>query len=458
MKRIVDRSEAVDLLTQQGIDFAVIKNPEYIHPLFELVPLAPKVTQKASSLVAAIMDMDGTTTTIQGLVLHSLEYMIRHLSGRLTAAEWRGLDQIIDFPNIIGTDTARPIEFLITRYNNFIKQDFLAETYFYSALWILILGRDKHREEEVKKNIKDLGIGQMLDDEHLPLYIAKKEFAQQNANAVTNYFYMKYKNGFRADNYNLLVRAATDIFFQRYHFILDQIRLGEGPLLAKEIYGDENKCMIEPMPGIAEFLALTKGWLGDEAANFYDSLNDSLKTRLSNLYIQPDKDLTKGRLLKLSKYFSENPLKLGIVTSTIFYEAHIVLSEVFRICQQRIKNWPVSNERKSFLEEKFSYYKNVYDSLVTADDSNGIRLKPHRDLYSIALHQLSISKHDFNRVAGFEDRETGIISIRAAGIGLCIAVPYTKAVGYDLSAAAHILQGGIPEAILLHNIFMQDIA
>ncbi|MCI0493445.1 hypothetical protein L0Z72_00430, partial [candidate division KSB1 bacterium] len=67
-----------------------------------------------------------------------------------------------------------------------------------------------------------------------------------------------------------------------------------------------------------------------------------------------------------------------------------------------------------------------------------------------------IPKNKFSQVIGFEDSESGTISIRAAGIGLCVAVPFSDTQHHDLRAAAHILTGGLPETLIKHNLFMSS--
>jgi len=124
------------------------------------------------------------------------------------------------------------------------------------------------------------------------------------------------------------------------------------------------------------------------------------------------------------------------------------------VIRKQIDRWNVPEGKKALLRLKFSSYRNVYDGFVTANDSSEIRLKPHRDLYSVALHVLGIPKEQFCRVAGFEDSESGTFAIRAAGIGLCVAVPFEKSKGHNFDAASHILPGGVPEALILHNLFM----
>ena len=94
--------------------------------------------------------------------------------------------------------------------------------------------------------------------------------------------------------------------------------------------------------------------------------------------------------------------------------------------------------------------------MITASDSNEIRLKPHRDLYSIALHKLGVPKNKFKHVIGFEDSESGSIAIRAAGIGLSVAVPFAQTSGHNMNTAAYICKNGLPEVILKHNLFLKD--
>lgn len=67
---------------------------------------------------------------------------------------------------------------------------------------------------------------------------------------------------------------------------------------------------------------------------------------------------------------------------------------------------------------------------------------------------MGIPKTQFGNVIGFEDSESGTIAIRAAGIGLCVAVPFPDTRGHDLSAASFVLHGGLPEVILVHNVFV----
>ena len=95
-----------------------------------------------------------------------------------------------------------------------------------------------------------------------------------------------------------------------------------------------------------------------------------------------------------------------------------------------------------------------YDAVITATDSSEIRLKPHRDLYSIALHELGVYPEDFDRVAGFEDSESGTIAIRAAGIGLSCALPFAMTRGHHFQAATQVCPGGLPQVMLEKGLFL----
>lgn len=452
-RKFINNEEAAELISQQSLDFAVIHNPDYIYPPVELYPLAPKVTTRRENLSAVVMDMDGTTTTTEELCLHSLEYMVRQISNRPQKTDWRGLDHIIDYPHIIGNSTTKHVEFLISRYSNFIKRDSFRDAYFFAALWTLITSHDENRKKEVRNNLINLGCKDMLEDPKLTAYIEKGAF-DRSAHAITGYFISRYGAGFRTESYSATVRAAIDIYYQRYHEILELIKNGKGSQLAGELLDSPGKHLIEPMPGVGIFLALVKGWLGEDIKYLFGDLVAGLKTKLSNQYTPVDTDVVSNKLFHLSRKFEESPLKVGIVTSSILYEADIVMKEVFAVLKEQVDGWKIPADRKAFLKEKFSDYRNVYDTFVTASDSSEIRLKPHRDLYSIALYQLGIPKSKFHEVAGFEDSESGTISIRAAGIGLCVAVPFAKTSGHDLSAASYVLNGGLPECLLVHNLFL----
>lgn len=447
--------QASKIMSQLGSEFAIVKNPDYIHPAFEFYPLAPKIFHPVEQLCAAVMDMDGTTTTTESLCLHSLEYMVRKITDRMSKQSWPGLDTINDYPHIIGNSTTKHVEYLIQAYQPFIKIDAIKKAYFHAALWFLCFGKDRRRIEEARNNLVNLGCQDILKDEKLINLANSQRIESGSVSELAQQFLQRYGSTFQINSFSDQVRAGIDIYYQRYHEILNLIQAGKEETLSAQILGKPNTNLIEPMPGVGEFLSLIKGWLGEDINDRLPQLVAAYqKTDIVSARSMPIEKLTKN-LIELGKKFQSLPLKVAVVTSSISYEAEIVLTEVFRVLSKQIEAWQITPARKELILEKFADYKNVYDGFVTASDSNEIRLKPHRDLYSIALHQLGIPKEKFNEVVGFEDSESGTIAIRAAGIGLCVAVPFSDTQHHDLRAATYVLKGGLPEALLRYNLFLK---
>lgn len=450
--KFINSNQARQIISDLGNEFAVVKNPDYVHPPIELYPLAPKILTPVRHLVAAVMDMDGTTTTTETLCLHSLEYMVRKITDRLSPRGWSGLDRLADYPNIIGNSTTRHVEYLISKYESEIKLDAFKHAYFYAALWFLARGRDPRRIEEVKNNLVNLGCQALLQDDRLR---SSQRLTQEQLCHLATDLRQQYGRNFSVAAFSQKVRAAIDIYYQRYHEILSAIEAGQGERLAAELLGNAQTHLIDPMPGVGEFLALTKGWLGEEVISLAPQIIAQFgKSPASASYLLDPQKFT-DHLNKLAQRFQQQPLKIAVVTSSICYEAEIVLTEVFRVLQQQVRHWPLRPTTREFIMKQFADFRNVYDSFVTASDSSEIRLKPHRDLYSIALHQLGIPKRQFSEVVGFEDSESGTIAIRAAGIGLCVAVPFSDTQHHDLRAAAYVLTGGLPEALVRHHLFVE---
>jgi len=92
------------------------------------------------------------------------------------------------------------------------------------------------------------------------------------------------------------------------------------------------------------------------------------------------------------------------------------------------------------------------------DNSHEIRLKPYRDLYTIAAQQLGIRPSQLKNVVGFEDTWAGVTAMRGAGIGVPCAVPFEGTTGHDFESAAHVFIKGVPQALLEHGLFLEDAA
>ena len=445
LPKFVNRKEAAHLLADTAEEFAVVHNPSYVHPPFDLYPLPPRKKDLDRGLRAVVMDMDGTTTTTEALCIHSLETMVRRITGRLSHGEWEGLNPDRDYPHIIGNSTTKHVEYLVRTYQEAIDPKSFRLFGLMQAAWTLANSQDETRKEEVVSNLHSLGAGDLLEDgQFRDLVLGEEELEELDEEHLSEVA-ENLLGGCELESFSNQVRLAIDIYYHRYHEILRDIKLGEGALLAEEILGSRGIPLIEPMPGIAVFLSLVKGWLGRDAAQLIDELADVLP--------EPPTD-GKDKLRELGVYFEKNPAKVGVVTSSIRYEAEIVLNEVFGVLRKEIHDWDLEESKKERIFSFFESPDRYYDAFVTATDSSEIRLKPHRDLYSIALHRLGVPADEFDRVVGFEDSESGTIAIRAAGIPLCVAVPFAESGGHDFDAASHVCPGGLPEVMLRHGVFL----
>lgn len=443
MIKSINQKEGLKYLNKLGKEFVVIQNPNFVHPKFEIVPLAPKLKLPAKNISAVLMDMDGTTTTTEELCIHSLEFMIRKITNRLSKKDWAGFDYSRDYKNIIGNSTTKHVEYLINSFEKFIIINELKKSFLFSAIWILIFVNDASRKNEVENNLISFRCSELLKDGILIRMQKSKSFPGKDFKFLVN----KYSAIISIKNKLEIVRASIDIYYYRYHKILLEISQGNSKNISKEIFNDSEKKLIAPLPNVAFLLALIKGLLKDEASKLADTIIEQYVKNNSNSKLVINKTSFSNKLKILSSRFQSKPVKVALVTSSIFYEANIVLTEIFRLLNEEINSWKISDKTKLIIQNKFLSYKTYYDSVVTANDASEMRLKPHRDLYSTALNNLSIPIKDFNKVIGFEDSESGITSIRAAGIGRCIAVPFSFTMSHNFSLASFKALNGIIDVI-----------
>lgn len=442
---IVDRNFVIEKITQHTAEFVEVKNPGYVYPTAEYYPLAPKIHQ-LDALNTALMDMDGTTTTTEVLCIFSLEQMVRRMSGLYKMDQWEGIDHNADLPYIIGNSTTRHVEYLISKYGNLINSEIVSRSFIEAAAWTLRHGRDAQRQAEVIQNLRKAGQHEVINQ------MIQKDLSADEISSLAGKI--------KANDFTSWVSLGIDIYYEIYHRILGLLGEGKSKQVRRLVFGNENSGgeLISPMPGIIVLLPLLKGWLGREASVMAPLLFDDYLKSTGNRITDEKKETLSQRLVSLGIHFEKNPVKLGLVTSSIFYEANIVINEVLGVVAHAIAESQLSPERKARIIEACSDYHLWYDAFVTASDSSEIRLKPHRDLYSIALHKAGVMPSEFMKVIGFEDSQSGTVAIRAAGIGCCIAVPFAQTHGHDFSAATHIALGGIPEVLLDHQLFIKNVS
>ncbi len=448
LPRICEHPTAGKLIEGLGGEFAVVENPDFIHPPYELYPLAPKAAPPLGELLAVALDMDGTTTTTETLCLHSLETMVRRMNGWETPDQWPGFADGTDHPHIIGNSTTRHVEYLIDKYGEGLeKRTYLAHL-IAATWWTIASGRDEGRRAEAHETLNLLGLGTLAREEACRRLLETPGLSLDGIQALSPQLADQYLDRFQAEAKIDLVRGGIEIYYARYHQLLEEIALGRGHELAGEVMGRAGARLIEPMPGVALFMTAIKGWLSpEEAARLLDqegSLGDWGAVEGER----------RERFLRAVGQFQKRPLKVAIVTSSIRHEAKIVLGELFEAVRGQIADWPLEPKRKNLIQEELSGPETYYDAMVTASDSSEIRLKPHRDLYSIALHRLGLRPDQFGMVLGLEDSESGIIAQRAAGIGLTVAVPFAQTRGHRFKAAARVCEGGLPEVMFEEGFFL----
>jgi len=440
---ITSADAVIKKLQNDSREYAVVSNPSYVYPPEEYYPLAPAL-KRLERLEGVLMDMDGTTTTTEELCIYSLEQMVRRMSGQNKSQEWGGLDREKDYPHIIGNSTTKHVEYLIRQYDSMINDAHTADEFLKAAVWTIREGRDQKRREEVMLNLRKLGLRELIDP------MEQGHMDESDASA--------YARRITDLSFGQKVNLGIDIYYQIYHEILSRLNEGNSDEIKREVFGRANadKHLIAPMPGIPILLPLLKGWLGASFSLVAEDLFRDYQKKTGRELSNGNRYSVLSKLTRLATYFEKHPVKVGLVTSSIRYEADVVIREVFNVICNYYEKCSLPSDKKQEILGHLKDYRQFYDAFVTASDSSEIRLKPHRDLYSIALHQLGLLPEHFDRVIGFEDSQSGTIAIRAAGIGCCVAVPFAQTSDHNFEAAVHVLKGGVPQALIEHNLFVNQ--
>jgi beta-phosphoglucomutase-like phosphatase (HAD superfamily) len=436
-------------------EFARVRNIDYVFAPYELYPLAPPPALPLERIVAFAVDMDGTSTTTEPLALHSLEYMVRRFTGRLTAAEWPGLDRQLDYPYVIGNSNFRHTEFLVGRYRDQIDRGALRKAFIEAVCWTLASMTDPQRRRDIVQNAVKCGLAGLLSDDGFQRVLAGGTVTTDTVGRLAEPFVRRFGPAFECRHEGELVGAALDVYYMRYHSIMRLIEEGKGEQLSQELLGQPGRHLIEPMPGYDVFVALIKGWLGPEVDALYEPLREHLLGRPELGHTRAELDGYRPRLVRLAEYFGRQPARLALVTASIAYEAHASMKEVTRVMREQVRTWPVPAACRDRVAERLADYLAVFDAFVNASDACEHRLKPHRDLYSLALHQMSIPKSDYACCVGLEDTEPGIIALRASGIGCAVALPNHDTSRQNYQAAIQVVRGGLPELILARNLLLK---
>ncbi len=425
----------------------MVENLAHVYPPYDLYPLAPARSTVASGLRAAVMDMDGTTTTTEPLCINALETMVGRISGWSNDPNWPGLNPKQDYPHIIGNSSTRHVEYLLQTYGDAIKPVCFMRSLVHAAAWTLGFSQDESRKQDLEAMLDLLGIAELKSDCRFRSLMCIEHHDGPEECAAIETLADEISEAFPANDFPRLTRACVEIYYQRYHELLSAVAKANGKPLPTALKAPTDGLLIEPMPGIGIFLALVTGLLGDEAPKVLPELSRHLKDSSSL-------EGAEARLAQLGIIFAKKPAQVALVTSSIAYEAAVVLGEVFRQLHKEVSTWGLSEEATARIQQRFESAETFYDAIITASDSCEMRLKPHRDLYSLALGRLGLHPSEFGDVVGFEDSESGTIAIRAAGIAVCCALPFHMTAGHVFHAASHTCVGGLSEVILQEHCFL----
>ena len=226
--------DSPDVVQYNGEVFLRVPTP-LGRPALYVLPPVPREFDKIDSVV---MDMDGSSTDTEKLVLRAMRDMVREI---LQDPEFRFADKTEtddgDYPHIIGDSTTNHVRYLLSKYGPRVDDRKL------SAGYLRALRR--HREVKSRFDLMDRdfvsGDRKVFEDAVLRELLSSSTMPRDCADRTALQLTDKYN--VRMDR----LQGAIDIYYANYHVILEGIR-----------DGSVKEALIEPMPFLAEFLSICK--------------------------------------------------------------------------------------------------------------------------------------------------------------------------------------------------------
>ncbi|MDO8684222.1 MAG: HAD hydrolase-like protein [Armatimonadota bacterium] len=200
--------------------------------------LLPPVPQEFDRIDSIVMDMDGSSTDTEKLVLRAMRDMMWEIQQdtQFKFADKNETDDG-DYPHIIGDSTTNHVRYLLSKYGGRVDDRKLSAGYLRA---LRRHGKVKSRFEFMERDFvsgdrkvfEDSKLRELLSSESMPLEVADKTSLELT------------------DQYNVRMdrlQGAIDIYYANYHIILEGIR-----------DGSVQEALIEPMPFLAEFLSVSK--------------------------------------------------------------------------------------------------------------------------------------------------------------------------------------------------------
>lgn len=427
-------SEATAALTAMGEEFALIPNPVGMFPQAEIVPLGPKFKTLTGTPSAIFVDMDGTLTNTEPLFLHEVEAVVRKATGWHTTGDWAGIEPERDYPNIVGFSTQRNLEYLYPVAREAIQP----ALFFAEAVRALAFLAKRDMPADIIRRIRALAT----------VYGIEAEVDQASAGVLAAPLVDTLAHRYRNISQEMFAHFGLLIFYADYIDILERVIRGEGAQISRRIHGDATVPTVNAMPGVALLFALARGWLAGEETS-------ALAAHLAPAdWSDEERAQAAPHLARAAKAFSNAPCPVALVTSSGIFESRLVLQAVFRAVRDEVSAWPIREGARARILAGTQHPETFFATMVTCDDVGEARIKPWRDPYNLALARLGLDAMAARRVIGFEDTEVGITAQRGAGVGIPCAVPLEFTRNQDFQGAAHVLHGGMIEAILRHGLFV----
>lgn len=226
--------DSEDVVQYNGGYFLRIPTPLGRPALYSL----PPVPQQFDKIDSIVMDMDGSSTDTEKLVLKAMGDMMREIlqDPSFKFADKSG-DDDGDYPHIIGDSTTNHLRYLMGKYGHRVDDRTL------SAGYLRALRR--HREVRSRFDLADRdfvsGDRKLFDAPELRELLTSDSMTLDAADKLSKELTDKYN--VRMDR----LQGAIDIYYANYHIILEGIRDGA-----------VTEALIEPMPFLAEFLSISK--------------------------------------------------------------------------------------------------------------------------------------------------------------------------------------------------------
>lgn len=439
-------AEATEELRTLAQEFTLIENPGTPFPRRDIVPLAPRHAAPQGPLRAMLMDMDGTTTLTEDLCVAALESGLRDATRKSDGTPvLDGLNPEKDYPHIIGTSASTNIAYLLDAYAKDLQAPAMRCAFVRASAWNLNAHRDPIRRAEAETTVRICGGATWLDSPDFLNLVARTDASPLSPSPELGAALARLAEPLVMESHEQLGRALLDIYYEYLHGYFTAIGRGEGASVAQAVYNDPTRPAIAPLHGITLACAMAKGLLAD-----FPEAAVALAEQAADRKATPKQSYALHRAVAS---FAKQPPLVALVTSSGYYEARTVLSEVFRGMRIEVTEWPLPDKTIATLVDTFKTPENYYDAIITADESHEIRLKPYRDLYTIAARNLGLDQAALRDTIGFEDTWAGVTAMRSAGVGVPCAVPFHGSRSHDFSLASHVFQGGLPEVILDHALF-----